>query len=727
MAALTATEIGAVVAQQISLAKTHDKAERATASDKALDYFFGRMDQYVPPQANRSKVVSHDVADTINTTLPQVVRVFRSTDNMALVEATSSEGEEFARQATQGLNYVFLKDNDGDGIVYDATWDSLVHGNGVVKTFYDDTPVYATSFHSGLTDDGMAQLLQPDDRGNEPEVLAHSEVPVQLVDPTTGQPMSATLHDVKIKRVKAEGSFVVLVIPPEEFLIDADAVTTAEAAFTDHWQVKTRSDLVAMGYAKEDVWAIPVVARVETAAAASRDKGAGTSDAADKSMERVDYHECYIRMDVDGDGEAEMVRVCQGGGATTPLHWEVWEDDNPFDDIKCKPVPHRWLAGSQTDDAVEVQDVKTVLRRQFINNIYWANNPQRAAKGKIHNPEQLDNPTFGGTIFMDANGEIVPLEVPQVAEAALAGIAHMDDVLQRRTGIIAQGEAIDPDELQNQTAAAVHDKKDARYTQVEQYARNMSRGWASVFNKLLKLMIKHQDYSRQVMFNGKPVIIDPRSWNEDMRVTINVGLGTGSRDRDLMMLQQVLQSQLLLADRFMAAGDMDDAIDMLPRILTTMSRMAECAGIRNPEDYYPEFTADKVAALKQMAAQKAQQPPVEVQLEQARGQTAMQLKAADVQSQQQIEQGRQQTQQQLNTLEAQRQMQVEDAQLRADLMTKQADRQNTLDLETLRQNGTLQVEGMKIASQERMKAMDLAAQAARAAQTPQPQMPVAQG
>lgn len=613
MAALTAAEIGAIVDQQISLAKSHDNAERATASDKALDYYFGRMDSYVPPEANRSKVVSHDVADTINTTLPQVVRVFLSTDNMAIVEPVSDQDEEFARQATQGLNYVFLRDNDGDGIVYDGTWDSLMHGNSVVKTFYDDTPVYATSFHSGLTDDGMAQLLQPDERDNEPEVLAHSEVPGTLVDPATGQQMPVTLHDVKIKRVKADGSFVVTVIPPEEFLIDGDAVTTEEAAFTDHWQRKTRSDLVKMGYAKEDVWAIPVASRVETAAAASRNIAANTSEAADKSMELVDYHEAYIRMDVDGDGEAELVRVCQGGGSKTPLHWEVWEDDNPFSDIKCKPIPHRWLAGSQTDDVVEVQDVKTVLRRQFLNNIYWATNPQRAVKGKVLNPEQFDNPTFGGTVFLGADGEIIPLEVPQIGEIALAGIAHMDETLQRRTGIIAQGEAIDPDELQHQTAAAVHDKKDARYTQVEQYARNMARGWSAVFRKLLKLMVKHQDYSRQVMFNGKPVVIDPRSWNEDMHVTINVGLGTGSRDRDLQMLQSVLQSQLLLADRFMTSGDLDDAIDMLPKILTTMTRMAECAGIKNPDDYYPEFTQDKVAALKQMAAQKAQQPdPLQV-------------------------------------------------------------------------------------------------------------------
>lgn len=644
---LSDAELSAIIGQQIELAKSHDRAERATTREKALDYFLGNMNSYVPPETNRSKVVSRDVADTIGWTLPQIMRVFSASDKMAIAEPTSMEDVEFAKQATNGLNYVFWKDNDGEQILYDSIWDALLVGNAVVKTYYDDTPVYSTTFHSGLTQDQIALLIEDEDT----EVLAYSESQVKGIDPTTGQP--TPLFDIKIKRKKLDGTFVVDVIPPEEFLIDADAITTTGAAFTDHWQRKTRSALVEMGYSKDDVWAIPESARVSTPEKAAREPAANSSESTDKSMQLVDYHECFIRIDVDGDGEAELCRACYGGGQNGALlDWEVWEDEHPFDDIKCEPIPHRWLARSQADETIDIQDIKTVLWRNNLNNTYWVSNPQRFATGKINNPEALESPVFGGTVFGAAGSTVVDLPMPYIGDKLLEALAYADEVQQRRTGVGRQSMALDPDVLQNQTAAAVHDQHDAQYTQVEQYARNMAAGWRKVFSKLLILMIKHQDYSRKIMVNGKEAEIDPRSWNADMKVTINVGLGTGSRDRDLAMLGQVLQSQLLLADRFMQAGATDDAIDMLPKIIQTLTKMAESAGIKNPEDFYPEYTEQKVAALKQMAQQRAAQPDPKIQIEQGK----LELAKTSMQSELQGEQMKAQAETQKSQAEAQTKM-----------------------------------------------------------------------
>lgn len=653
---LSDEQLGAIVARQIELAKGHDKNTRATPRAKALDYFFGNMDAYVPPEPNRSKVVSRDVADTMGWMLPGIMRVFTASDRMAVAEPDTQADVEFAEQATDGMNYVFWKDNKGYEIVYSATWDALLHGNGIVKTYYDDTPVYSTSFHSGLTEDQMLLLL--DDDGTE--VLASTKSETMGPD---GLPV--VLYDLKIKRKNLDGRFVVTVIPVEEFLISEDAVTTDDAAFTAHWQKLTRSELVAMGYDKKDVWSIPEAGRPETSEDVARQASYG-SDSTDKSMEQVDYFECFIRVDVDGDGEAELVRACYGGTAVGGLlDWETWEDENPFDDIPCEPVPHRWDARSVADETMDIQDIKTVLSRQMLNNLYWVNNPQRFAQGKIKNPDALDNPVFGQTVFGEAGTAITALPVPFIGDKALLGLSHFDEVRQARTGVGRQSMALDPEALQNQTAEASRNNRDASYSQVELVARNMAEwGWSKVFRKLMRLMIKHQDHPRTVMLNAKkPMVIDPRFWNADMKVTINVGLGTGSRDRDLAMLQNVLQSQLLLADRFMAAGAIDDAIDMLPLIIRTMEKMAESAGIKNPEDFYPEYAEEKVAALKQMAAARAKQPSPEVVKEQAK-----------IAATKEIE-----------TMKAQGNAAKEQLQLNADLQTGEQDRQNALEIERVKQ------------------------------------------
>lgn len=640
MAALTDSELGAIIANQVRLARDHDKSELNATRTKALNYFFGRMDEYVPPEPNRSKVVSRDVADTMGWMMPQLMRVFTGSDRFAEAEPVEEGDVEFAQQATEGLNYVFWKDNDGEAVCYDATWDALLfQEGGIVKTYYDDTPQYAVSFHSGLTEDQVAMLLAPDENGNEPEVLASSSrqefVTETQADPMTGQPVEVpvpvTVWDCKIRRQKAKGRFVVEAIPPEDYGKNPDATSTDDALFQYHWDEVTRSSLIVEGYDRDKVEAIPQGARQDGEKYA-RDPST-REDASDVSTEIIDRYECYAKIDVDDDGVAELVRVIMAGpDGGTLLDWEIWEDDNPFDSIQYEPIPHRFEGRSVFDKTQDVQDIKTVLERQGLNNIYATNNPQRFAKGNIKNPEELTSPSFNGTVFGDANAEIIPLPVPFVAANAFEAMGYQDEVIQRRTGVGRQSMALDPEALQNQSATANQNNKDAAYSQVELAARNMAKGWKKVFRKLLRLMVKHQDTPRTIRLRGDEfVTIDPRFWNTDMDVSINVGLGTGSRDRDMMMLQQVLANQMAIADRFLATGATEDAIDMLPKVIATMTKIAESAGLRSPDDFYPDDAEEIVQRLKQKAAEAAQQPDPKVAAEMAKAQMDQQAKDAQAQ------------------------------------------------------------------------------------------------
>lgn len=625
-------KLQAIVSQQIELAKSHDSREREGSRSKALDYYLANMDKYVPPETGRSKVTSHDTADTIGWMLPGVMRVFTASDNMAVAKPVGIEDERFAGEATSALNYIFWKENKGYETVYSASWDALLQGNGIVKTYFDDTPVYKTSFHSGLTEDQLAQLLMTDDGEDEgPEVLQKTEDRITITD-ETGVPQEIVVYDVKIRRKVEKGRFVVEAIAPEKFLIDADAIFTDEAAFTAHWEQKTRSELVAMGYDKDEVAVIPQSAADQTSEEASR-RVLEPHDYSDSSMELVDYYECFIRIDVDDDGEAELVRACFAGSQNGKLlDWEVWEDEHPFDDIPCEPIPHRWTARSIFDETHDVQDVKTVLIRQALNNVYWANNPQRFVKGDIKNPDELVNPSFGGVIMGQPNAEISNLEAPFVADMAFQAITYQDEVIQRRTGIGRGTMALDPEALQNQTATASQNAKDAGYSQIELVARNMAEwGWRKVFRKLLRLIIKHQDGPRVLMVKNKPVRIDPRHWNADMDITINVGLGTGSRDRDMAMLNQILLSQVGMADRFTQAGLMDEALEMLEKITHTQVRLTEAAGIRNPEEYFPEFNQERLNRIRQQIAQRSAQPDPKVQADLQKMQADVQQRQAEMQ------------------------------------------------------------------------------------------------
>lgn len=630
--ALTEEQLSAIVAQQIAQARDHDRRERDGTRTKALKYYQGIMDD-TPAEPNRSSVVSRDVADTIGWMMPGIMRVFTASDKFVEAEPVEQADIKGAGQATDGLNHVFWKDNPGYEVAYAATWDALLFGDGIIKTYWDDTPQYSVSFHSGLSDDQLAMLLMADEGDEPPEVLTHTSGVATAID-DMGQPVDVTVHDVKIRRVTANGLFVVECIPPEDFLIHRDATTIEGSPFVAHLSEKTRSELIEMGYDLEIVAGLPVAGSALSSEQAARQYEYGSEQSPDSSTEVVEHAECFIRVDVDGDGVAELVRACFGGGdAGTLLHWEEWEDENPFDNIPCEPMPHRFGARSIFDETQDVQRVKTVLTRQALNNLYATNNPQKLVKGKVHNPEELSTPSFNGAIFGDASTEVIPLTVPFVAANAFEAIAYQDEVIQRRTGVGRSSMALDPEALQNQTATANQNQRDAAYSQVEIVARNMAEfGWKKVFRKLMKLMIRHQDRPRMIRLRGEDFVeIDPRHWNADMDVTINVGLGTGSRDRDMMMLQTVQMDQMGLADRFIALGSMEQAIDMLPKVVETMTKKAEAAGLRNPAAYYPDTGEEVVAGLKQQAAEAGQRPDPKVQQEQAKLQLQAQTDAAKLQ------------------------------------------------------------------------------------------------
>lgn len=421
--------------------------------------------------------------------------------------------------------------------------------------------------------------------------------------------MPVRVHEVKIKRLKSKGRIVIKCIPPEDYLQDKDAVTTAEARFRGDRCRKTRSDLIEMGFDPDIVGGL-ASGGLEGGEKQARDQGFERSgDAADQSMEEIDLYEVYPRADIDGDGIAETLRVYYAGGEV--LYWEVWEDEGPYFDIPCDPIPHRWDGRSIADDTMDVQKNKTALLRAFMDNVYASVNPQRFATGDIVNPEQLFSPTFGGTIFGKANATLVNVEVPLVAGSALQALAYQDEVAQRRTGVSRQSMALDPEALQNQSATANQNNKDASQSQVELVARDMAElGWKPVFRALLKLMIRHQDQPKTIRMGKKPVRIDPRHWNADMDITIDIGLGTGSRDRDMAMLQGILGSQIALVDRFAGSGFPEKALEMVPRVLATLKKLAESAGLRNPDGYFPDLMPEEMqAALLRIQQMKQQGDP----------------------------------------------------------------------------------------------------------------------
>lgn len=647
----------ALLSQEIQSALTYDDTELSQKRAQALEYYRGVMND-TPAMAGRSSMVSKDVADTIGWMLPGIIRVFTASDQMAIYEPTKPGDEEFAKQATDYVNYVFMKDNPGYRILWDGTHDSLLLANGIIKHYWDDKEECEYTEHSGLTEEQIS-ILQAE-QGVEIVAQKQGEPQIVLMPDPAGQMMQVPLptYDVKIKRVVTSGRLKVECINPEDFLINREAKSVEDARFTAHRSNETRSSLIEMGFDRELVESLPMdrfsSLRQE---AISRDESASTffNNVGDNSMMAVELFECYVKADVDGDGVAETIRAFYAGAQGTGelLDWEVWEDDVPFSDIPCEPIPHRWDARSIYDDTSDIQRVKTVLTRQFLDNNYWNNNAMMAAEeSSIVNPETLRSPRFGATVWVKKGTTLppTPMPVPYIGDKVLLALQHFDQVREMRTGVSRSTMALDPEALQNQTATASQNQKDSAYSQIELIARTQAElGWRRVFKQLLKLIVKHQDRPRTIRLRDTWVEMDPRSWNANMDVTINIGLGTGSRDRDMAMLNQILNVQIAMTDRLAQGGFANQALEMVPKINMTATKLAESAGIKNPDQFYLNIKPEQLAQMQQEAANR---PDPEMQKEQVKAQTQLQL-------------GQQQAQ--LDQQADERKAQIEAVQMQADI------------------------------------------------------------
>ena len=125
--------------------------------ERSLEYYQG--DKLGNEMAGRSQVVSTDVADTVESLLPNLLRIFTSSDKVVKCDPVKAQDEPIADQATAYLNHIFYKENDGFKLLYNFFKDALIEKNGILKIFYDETEDVEHETYKNLTDEEYKVLI----------------------------------------------------------------------------------------------------------------------------------------------------------------------------------------------------------------------------------------------------------------------------------------------------------------------------------------------------------------------------------------------------------------------------------------------------------------------------------------------------------------------------------------------------------------------------------------
>ena len=594
---VTELELKNIIGQEINNSMGYMGGNLSAQRKKSLEYYMG--EPLGTEIDGRSQVVSTDVADTIETILPNLLKIFTASDQTVKCEPQKSEDVALAEQATNYINYIFNKDNDGFSILYTWFKDALIEKNGIVKVYWDESEKVEQETYENLNEQEYKILTDNDDvEVVEEESFVDEKAKEQLeqikaLAEAQGQVMedipTPKLYNCIIKRTTSSGKVKIENIPPEEFLIQKSAKSIEDADFVAHRVLKTRSDLIQMGFDRDIVDDLPtqntVTMNDERLARFADIDESPLHDAPDESTQDIEIYECYVKIDMDGDGIAELRKVIVAGGNANTILENMPCDFIPFCSLTPVPMPHRFYGRSVSELVEDVQLVKSTVMRQLLDNMYLTNNNRVAIMDGMVNLDDLLTSRPGGVVRtkQPPSQVMLPMQNQTISQQAFPLLEYLDTVRETRTGVTRYSQGLDADSL-NKTATGVNTIMSQSQMRMELIARVFAEtGVKDLFRRIFELTVKYQNKERIVELNNKFVPVSPTEWKNRYNISINVGLGAGSKDQQIVMLNNILQKQL---QAFQLQGNKEYPMVTLKNIYNSLSKIIEEAGLKNVENYF---------------------------------------------------------------------------------------------------------------------------------------------
>lgn len=618
----------------------------------------------------KSSIVTGEVAEAIDGALPSLVRIFTASDELMVADPVNPGDEAGAKQVTDYLNWIVLKDNPGVIIFHDWFKDALLQKNGIVKAYWEDKTDVTKEKYQGLTDDELAMLLSDP----EIEIVSQDIMVNPAVDPAMAQAIEVAggvvptynLHDVTIKKTKKAGKVKIENVPPEEFLISKKARTIADAPFVAHRRLIRRGDLIAMGFDKNLVESLGTGDDIDYTPERVTRFSAGEQpsdfESNDPAMQEIEVFECYVQVDMDDDGIPEMRQVFYAGNEILS---EEECDYKPFYSICPIPIPHKFFGNSLADRTTDIQLIKTTITRQILDNLYLTNNARVVAVEGQVNLDDLLTSTAGGVIRAKTQGAVQQLVVQNVAQQSFPMLEYLDNIQAKRTGVSDASQGLDPSILQNVTAAAVASMQQAGAGKIELMARIFAEsGVKDLFRGILHLVTKFQQKEKIIRLRGQFIAIDPRTWANEYDISVNVGLGAGNRQEQMAMLTMVLAKQEQLLGAYGPANPYVSPA----QYRNTLGRMVEAAGFRDSAEFYKPIPPQ---LDQQLSAPQQPQPNPQAQAAMAQVQADIQAKQAKAQADIQLAREKAMADLQLAREKAAAEMQLEREKFAMEMQQKQ--------------------------------------------------------
>jgi hypothetical protein len=595
----------------------------------------------------------------------------------------------------------------GHSVTYSWFKDALKFKRGIVKVWWDTRDEETREEYRGLSQVELAQIMDdpeievieqrsyPDEEDakqrqhaleamqqqidramNHPQggqIIEQSQMQMQAIQ----QAPAMLLYDIAAKRKKKGGKLCVENVPPEEFGVSRKAKTNLqESPSVVHRFKRTKSELLSMGYSKGLIESLgsdnTTQDSSEKSSRLSFDQDYVDYDEAlpgDDSQKEFWVSEVYMRVDFDKDGISELRKITRAGGRI--LDNEI-VDIIPFVAICPIPEPHKFYGLSVADLAMEGQKAETgILRGVIDNQNLEVNGRYYAVDGQV-NLDDLLSSRPGGVVRVKSREAVGRLDQGKgnLGES-MSLLEYMQSYSEDSTGWSRLSQGNDPSSLNKPETATkaniVTNKADMR---VDLIARNFAEGFVDLFRMMLKLVCQYQNKAVSIKLSGKWTDMDPREWRNQFDVTINVGLGVGSKDQQIQHLMALQNAQ---------AQGMMIGIAKPENMYESSVELAKAMGFKSPQKFFTE--PEEGAKLPNPGEAEAQ---AKMQMHQTEQQAKMQMQQMELQQTAQLEDLKRQHEAQLEQARMQMQAEVDNNRQAAEAQQHALKVQQDAQLEQMR-------------------------------------------
>lgn len=543
-----------------------------------------------------------------------------------------------AKDASLLVNYCLFKQNNGWEILESWMKCALLWKNGIIRWDYVEDYEYIFEEYEKITQPRLDEILSEDDV----EIVGD----LQFENDVDTQGESELVYvDVRLRRKINKSKVKLELIPPESFRISREASNIENAEFVGLQSTYTRSEMRKMWpemseNLSEDDWNALGSESWNGTSRYSEDiaarklvtgqeywQGSTNIDLTPLEANReVTVTECWLRVDRDGDGIAELKRFIIAG---THVLLEEDVDMIPLASLSPINIPFEFYGLSIADFTRSSTLASTAILRGFVENTYLTNYSPKLADPNVVDFSALQN--MKPKQIIPTNGNPAGAVAAMVPEAMSSGtvplLEHLQMIKEQATGMSKAAQGLN-DTLyvsgnSEQKLAAVQSASQKR---IQQIARRFAetgfkRLCLGVYHTMRRCM--NEKISCKIAHSFSD--INPSDLPRNLECEIFVDIGENSNLNKIQKLKSLGQ-EILPALKAQGVGMI--VRPEAPASLAT--QLVEAMGM-DSNDFFVDYTEDE---FKEKAAQEIQKQNQQAQqakeMELAKAQADIGLQQANV-------------------------------------------------------------------------------------------------